>query len=360
MSAIPAPSLSYSGAASIRVHSHTHAGARDRVICPAHARASNRSPPLSEAVPETEVRGGGVLLVQPRAIHAVFKPATQEKSAVPPALNIRRHLAHGAGKGGHAESGNSFALGFVAEENDNELAALTPGDTRVAPPGKKPETRTRKPMGRPRSPDAPEEFDREMNRHGLLDKIVHIQQLKNYFELEIGGPLPSPQANSGQRSPDNVQNGDKSYAFPFQKRARSNSPPKNGALFGSKRNSRDESPTDIRMRKPVVARTNFVMGKALQRKQESEFMKMLENEELMDCGGLSTGPTDEAQQQQKAQGGLEEEWMYQRIGSGNGEDKAELEGEENVPAGEGEIGLTAAAGAGGSFLKVLNSVHFNS
>ena len=218
-----------------------------------------------------------------------------------------------------------------------------------------------------------EHFELEMHKHGLFDKIAHIQQLKNYFEVELGGnkkammdssrsieenkaqpqlPVPQPQ-NSSQ----NVLL-EKGYAFPFQKRARSNSPPRNGTLFGGK--SGEESPNEFvgTVRKPVMARTNFVMGKDLSRMKDDIRMKIqfadhsskaLENEDaIIDCCGLSTGPTDELQKVHTIEDD-DSDWMYQRIGNNNEEN------EEDV-MDEGSIGGVDS----GAFLKLLSSTKFNS
>ena len=69
------------------------------------------------------------------------------------------------------------------------------------------------------------DFEKEMYKCGLLDKIDNIQQLKKYFDSEIGGNICT---DSVQGYVEDNKDSSKSITFPFHKRARSNSPPKNG------------------------------------------------------------------------------------------------------------------------------------
>jgi len=215
----------------------------------------------------------------------------------------------------------------------------------------------------------PEHFEQEMDKHGLLDKIVHIQQLNKIFENELGAISKRPDIPqiqnvevSGLEKGQNSPTSDKAYAFPFQKRARSNSPPKNGALLFISKNSENSgelSPSDP-SRKPVVARANFVMGKAVKQLKFSpkahivdQFLKSLESEDDM-CCGLSTGPTDELKGSGIVQPEESEDpdsWMYQRINQPGGLDDISDRGDENVAVGEEEEGT--------SFLQMLNQAKFD-
>ena len=134
------------------------------------------------------------------------------------------------------------------------------------------------------------------------------------------------------------------YSFPFQKRARSNSPPRNSALFGG----RAESPlAAANGKKPVVATNNFVLGRTIKQKigrtkgeaYESP-ARFTEFEEVIE---LSTGPTDEERNGQKQEFG--ENWMYQRINHDEEE-------------GGDLVGMKAVKG-GNTFLQLLNTDFLN-
>ncbi len=270
---------------------------------------------------------------------------------------------------------------FDAEENENELAFLGGSKENKGPAPMNTKAAAKYVVGVSTTAKkakiksaVPEHFEQEMDKHGLLDKIVHIQQLNNYFENELGAvakkveggsPTGAQQQVSAQNSPNAAAAAgavaEKGYAFPFQKRARSNSPPKNSALlFVPRSGEKSPGPTDPR-RKPVVARTNFVIGKAVRQLKFSpkaqvvdQFLKSLESEDDL-CCGLSTGPTDEikgggAIAEPQDEGG--DGWMYQRINNGAGLDSDFVkEGEENVAVGEEEEGV--------SFLQMLNQAKFD-
>ena len=262
---------------------------------------------------------------------------------------------------------------FDAEDNENELASLAaknkPKVTKYVA-SVSTEKRAKK--------AAPEHFEQEMNKHGLLDKIVHIQQLNNYFENELGGigkkvEAPSTVAevegqDRSQNSPKaTIMDNSKGYAFPFQKRARSNSPPKNGALLfvpKSTEKSPEQSPCDPR-RKPVVARANFVIGKAVKQLNFSQkaqmvdqFLRSLESDDDFSCG-LSTGPTDEL----KGGGVISDpaaencdSWMYQRINASASPDGKEVKA-SNVKEKDDEDIVGEEEGI--SFLQMLNQARFD-
>jgi hypothetical protein len=181
-------------------------------------------------------------------------------------------------------------------------------------------------------------FDVDMNKHGLLDKIVHIQKLNDYFEVELGsnrkgsdsmqGTSEQPTATAtatatatGNCAFENTLKGDmaKGFTFPFQKRARSQSPLRNAPLFGQ--NEADSPPNT---RKPVLVTGNFVLGRDLrglenfeQKESIEEFNTLLESEDCIDMAGLSTGPTDEERHAKHAKGmtvvEADDGWMYQRL-----------------------------------------------
>ena len=267
----------------------------------------------------------------------------------------------------HDAAKQDFDGSFTAEDNENELSSLAIENKRhhehrnSRSGAMNPENSVQQPHGSVKGASkqiqgvtkigkkqVPEHFEQEMHKHGLLDKIVHIQQLNNFFEVELGGNKKIGDnsrsiAAEVQNSPNTTV--DKGYAFPFQKRARSNSPPKNGVLFGPKSN--DELPSDIKVtRKPVMARTNFVIGKSVMKPKKAmdQFAKIMENEEAIDRGGLSTGPTDEIQKMHSTIEEDDSEWMYQRIIYANAEKEAENTGDVEE---------------GGSFLQLLKTAQFD-
>ena len=192
---------------------------------------------------------------------------------------------------------------FNAEDNENELCSIA---------------LEKKPLKCNEGSKKLIHFDQDMYKHGLLDKIDHIQELNNYLESEFGAgnkknscPSPTP---INQCSPSN-----KGYSFPFHKRTRSNSPIKNGSILDPKMTQGQcmKSPTNLQ-RKPIVPQANFVIGKAARLLNYPE-TKIIE-EDL--CCGLSTGPTSEIRDLQDSDG--LDGWMYKRINAGK-------DGEENIP-----------------------------
>ena len=210
-------------------------------------------------------------------------------------------------------------------------------------------------------------FELEMHKHGLLDEIVHIQQLNDYFEAELGTKKEgegrmAESRNSPNTTVDKQLGPEKGYAFPFQKRARSQSPPRNGALFGSQSGDelRPEVPTT---RKPVVATVNFVIGKATLPHElgpKPQFVetsaKALEPDDVIDSCGLSTGPTDEGRNNQKLHlaDDLDNEWLYQRIDN----NLISLAQKEESPPSHSPSNDQGKAG-GGTFLQLLSNVKFD-
>ncbi len=262
--------------------------AREEISARAHC------PPRGRERPPGKERRGPVLVQIAEAIRLAKKGKTSPRGG--------RYLDAPV-------EGSDDSDSFRAEDNENELRSG------IVDRGRSPE----RPVGQPRrgkSPPAREHFDLEMNRHGLLDKIANIQRLNNYFESEIGGKLNDISA-SGQCSEDSAtfeksfkgQAPTKGFTFPFQKRARSHSPPRNGQLF-SPASPVDETSAKTG-RKPVVA--NFVLGRNLRvsaAKVPGEQIRLARVLEREDTTGLSTGSTREEKKQTK---GLEEEWMYQRL-----------------------------------------------
>ena len=132
-------------------------------------------------------------------------------------------------------------------------------------------------------------FEVEMNQHGLLDKIASIQHLNSYLEVEIGGSKRSGSAE-GRSYQENNPITAKSFLFPFHKRARSNSPPKNPQLFNSKHKQ-------VTAQQPVIG--NFLLAK-----------KVTQNKQIKN--GLPTEATNDKVRFKKC--GLEDDnWMYQRL-----------------------------------------------
>jgi len=223
---------------------------------------------------------------------------------------------------------------FKAEENENELGVKFPSPEKIY---EKIKSGKISPSGNPRrgrSPPLREHFEAEMNKHGLLDKIVNIQLLNNFFESEIGGtkkegsPHASDFGTSNSRlekifveNPDQTMEG-KGFTFPFQKRARSNSPPRNGQLFDPKRSENTGN-------QPIVA--NFFIGQKVIRKELKKQIKFPKLEiSLGENGGLSTLCTREEQGKMKSGLG-EEDWMYQRLDAGGEkEQEKKIVGDEKV------------------------------
>lgn len=197
---------------------------------------------------------------------------------------------------------------FNAEENENELNSL------VLPNRK--QTSFCVPLNHMKRQRRakPAHFDQEMHKHGLLDKIAHIEQLKNHLEIEFGnsnkkmqGVSPSNECSSSARA----------YEFPFHKRTRSNSPIKNGSVFSPKALQEHcaNSPVNLK-RKPIAPQTNFVIGGGLVQVCAKE--GRWQEEDL-----LVTGPTSEMKEQ-------EDEWIYKRI-CFKQEGCGDVLGEDTVP-----------------------------
>lgn len=169
---------------------------------------------------------------------------------------------------------------FKAEENENELF----GSGIISP------------YHNPRNEDEKKveegqlkHFEREMNKQGLLDKITNIQHFNSYLELEIGTHKRSGSAqNTSYQETVIIPN---NFLFPFHKRARSNSPPKNNQLFNSKHKQ-------VTTQQPVIG--NFLLGK-----------KMVQIKQVMDV--LSTDLSNDEGFIKKDKCALEDDWMYQRL-----------------------------------------------
>eukprot|EP00826_Nyctotherus_ovalis_P008754 TRINITY_DN12273_c0_g1_i3.p1 TRINITY_DN12273_c0_g1~~TRINITY_DN12273_c0_g1_i3.p1 ORF type:complete len:276 (-),score=44.89 TRINITY_DN12273_c0_g1_i3:147-974(-) len=173
---------------------------------------------------------------------------------------------------------------FKAEENENELLNLHPIQIHHKARNSR-EKLLREEKG------LSKHFEAEMSEHGLLDKIASIQYLNSYLGTEIGGGKRSGSAQGVSRQEFETCPAAKNFVFPFHKRTRSNSPPKNGQLF---------SPKNYPAQGPIVG--NFVVAKrTFQSKQTSD--------------GLSTGPTNDEGHTKKDKGKLilADDWMYQRL-----------------------------------------------
>jgi hypothetical protein len=128
----------------------------------------------------------------------------------------------------------------------------------------------------------PKEFEKDMKKYGLDEKIMHIEILKTNIQKQFG-PVEQPRENK--------------ILFPFQKRNRSSSPPKESPL--NKFNvPRANSPTPCKV-VPMVAQ-NF----AIFASKNEEFLNALEipKEEkyTADSNSLEEGG-------KKAE---DESWMY--------------------------------------------------
>ena len=155
---------------------------------------------------------------------------------------------------------------FEAEENDNELVDKTSIQiTKKSNHEIKLSTKY---------------FEADMEKHGLLNNIENIQQLKNYFKSELGGCYLEDSKVST------------TFEFSFHKRARSNSPPKKAELF-------DPKITQSSANQPIIP--NFVLP------SEISPQKQLTG----DTGGLSTDPTNDEYKLMKNK--EEENWMYKRL-----------------------------------------------
>lgn len=104
-------------------------------------------------------------------------------------------------------------------------------------------------------------FEADMEQHGLQKKIKDIQMLNSYFQCEIGknttgirGQLPPSTAANPKRGEIKKRS---QITFPFQRRARSFSPPKNAKTFKA------HSPKDKDEEEKVKPIKGFVCGKQL-------------------------------------------------------------------------------------------------
>jgi len=207
-------------------------------------------------------------------------------------------------------------------------------------------------------------FELEMRKHGLLDKIKHIQQLNCHLGAELGSARGDEQNSMNDNSMTSI-NDRSGYVFPFQKRARSNSPPRGVAPF-----AKAESPMNNASRKPVVVTRNFIIGpnsnaKKIRGKvrfgQKPEYndllIKHIENEEgMLECCGLSTGPTDEEKKGEL----LGDEWMYQRIPEPDETQRKKEKLEESNKIPENNLESNGPGGGDPSFLQLLNTLQFDS
>jgi len=174
-----------------------------------------------------------------------------------------------------------------AEENENEFNSL------ILPSKKQgsvciPLNHTKK-----QKRAKPVHFYQEMHKHGLLEKIVHIEKLKNHLEIEFGSSNKKTSIQSTCKvSPSNKCNSSvRAYEFPFHKRTRSNSPIKNGSVL------QDHCMSLAMNLKLVVPQSNFIIGKEVKdiKSQDDDFLLTESTNELKD-------PQDK-----------EDEWIYQRI-----------------------------------------------
>lgn len=120
-------------------------------------------------------------------------------------------------------------------------------------------------------------FEADMEQHGLQKKIKDIQSLNTYFQSEIGKnpanirsqivPGSADEAkkqlmkkSDNKKSPKNTQQ--EFITFPYQRRARSFSPPKNEPNAKIYQAHSPRSKEEQQKAKPVVAK-NFICGKKL-------------------------------------------------------------------------------------------------
>ncbi len=238
-------------------------------------------------------------------------PGTTDKARPPP----QHHPQKGPRRDAKRENEETS---FHAEDNENELVAISLKKVTDCECG----SDKLGIRGSPGPGHHPRErhFEVEMHRHGLLDNIVGIQKLNNYFEVELGAKRMD---ESGYESNSEATTFDKTgnrvgrseapqqpFAFPFQKRARSHSPPRNGKQVFGGRNA--ESP------RPVMATGNFVFGRQLHPEQAKK------NKQPEAPRGEDNSPS-----------GLDNDWMYQRLENKKVEDEDEI-GEEEIPMGPNE------------------------
>ena len=139
-------------------------------------------------------------------------------------------------------------------------------------------------------------FELEMNKYGLLENIKEIKKLNFYLGAELGSTLN----NEDNFLYDNPRLRNQ-YEFPFQRRARSISPPRGTVPF---RKNKEVSNTS----KPVTVKENFFIN-AFNKKYYKKPISSLEIEEAMiDSFGLSTGPSYEAKKETQG-----DDLIYQKI-----------------------------------------------
>ncbi len=358
---------------------------------PSPPKAPSKAPPDDPARNRCPTRGRPKAFVlgpkKPLAVqiepHLVNRKPPARPGRYPALVEDKKVVSHFSGSATGNKSPSSSDDSFKAEENENELGSCVP-----AAPIAGAETSVKKTLplptgaaaaGNPRRGRSPplirEHFEAEMNKHGLLDKIVNIQQLNNFFESEIGGSRRdnSPHASDFGGGSANISSNSqldkilcenpseirepspKGFTFPFQKRARSNSPPRNGQLFD---HGRKPSPG----RQPVVA--NFLVGAGgfeFGKKPSVPNEKFLGIDAVMgDTAGLSTGCTreDHASRGGKAKSGLgDDDWMYQRLDVGAGLEDEKVDSKERHHASE-ERGPAGGRGGGSDadFLKLINQL----
>lgn len=151
-------------------------------------------------------------------------------------------------------------VNYETDENFNELERIKSSQNKplisIPRTFNKQESKPENNVSRSRSPDfqtnqitSQLSFEDEMKKHGLKNKLVDIERLSIYFENEIG----SSRKNSKEPAPrQDASKVEQKIRFPFQKRPRSNSPPKQFLNQIKESNSKS-------IKQPVIP-VNFIIG----------------------------------------------------------------------------------------------------
>ena len=123
-------------------------------------------------------------------------------------------------------------------------------------------------------------FELEMNKYGLLENIKQIKQFNFYLGVELGSPRKEK-----EQVIINKRGINQPYEFPYQRRARSSSPPRGVIPFHNIEKSISNG------NKVIIGQKNFVIEAVNKNKGGFEVREIAEG--IIDSFGLSTNPTEE-------------------------------------------------------------------
>eukprot|EP00826_Nyctotherus_ovalis_P025890 TRINITY_DN2010_c0_g1_i14.p1 TRINITY_DN2010_c0_g1~~TRINITY_DN2010_c0_g1_i14.p1 ORF type:complete len:224 (-),score=51.66 TRINITY_DN2010_c0_g1_i14:146-817(-) len=138
-------------------------------------------------------------------------------------------------------------------------------------------------------------FELEMNKHGLLEDIKKIRKLSFYLSIGLGSAV-----NSEENLVYNPSQPKISYEFPFQRRARSSSPPRGVMPF-----CKAEKGSNYKL--PIAAKQNLSL-KTSHIKNIKQLLPHQIEGAMIDSFGLSTGPSYEGKKEIPG-----DELIYQKI-----------------------------------------------